>query len=54
MSHLVFSTKIAKQDICKGQKFAEQGVPDASLMRFSLHVQAIEAAALHAEHDRYE
>lgn len=50
MNHLVFSTKIAKQDICKGDKSAEEGVPDTSLTR-SLIVQSIEAAALHAEHD---
>ena len=51
MNHLVFSTKIAKRDVCKGEESAEEGVPDASLTRFSLIVQAIEAAALHAEHD---
>lgn len=35
----------------EAEEFAEQGVPDASLMRFSLYVQAIEAAGLHVEHD---
>lgn len=47
----MFSSKIAKQDVCEGQEFAVQGVPDASLIRFSLYVRAIAAAALHAEHD---
>ncbi len=51
MNHLVFSTKIAKLDVCKGEESAEEDVPDASLMRFSLIVQAIEAAALHADYD---
>ncbi len=51
MNHLVFSTKIAKQHVCKGEESAEEGVPDASLMRSSLIVQAIEAAVLHADHD---
>jgi hypothetical protein len=51
MNHLVFSTKIAKQGGSKGEESAEGGVPDASLMSISLIVQAIEAAALHAERD---
>ncbi len=51
MNYLVFSTKIAKQDVCKGEELAEEGAPDARLLRSSLIVQAIEAAALHAEHD---
>ena len=51
MNHLVFSTKLAKQGGSTGEESAEGGVPDASLMRISLIVQAIEAAVLHAEHD---
>ena len=51
MNHLVFSTKIAKQGGSTGEESAEGGVPDASSMRISVIVQAIEAAVLHAEHD---
>ena len=51
MNHLVFSIKIAKQDVCKGEESAEEDVPDAGLTRSSLIVQAIEAAALHVAHD---
>ncbi|DBB01581.1 TPA: Williams Beuren syndrome chromosome region 22 protein [Trebouxia sp. C0004] len=51
VNHLVFSTKIAKQGVCKGEESTEEGVPDASLLRSALIVQATEASALHAEHD---